>query len=297
MPDPTAGPGQVVVDVAIAPMLYIDTQIRAGAATQWFPMRPPYIPGVGVAGTVSAIGPGVSPNWLGLRVLSDCTGGYVERVAVPADGLIPVLPGVELTDAAALLHDGRTALKLADTAALKSGESVLITAAAGGLGLLLVQLAHAAGARVVGAARGTHKLDLAAAAGADEVVDYSAPGWPDRITGSIDVVFDGVGSDIGAAAFDRIADGGRFFAYGAPSGGAAAIDPAAADNRNVTVHGIDLVQLQPDEGHRLARRALDEAAAGRLRPRIGGTFPLADAAGAHAAIEAREIPGKALLLI
>lgn len=297
IPDPTAGPGEVVIDVAIAPLLYIDTQIRAGAATQWFPIRPPYIPGVGVAGTVSAVGPDVTPDWLGRQVISDCTGGYAERVAVPADGLIPVPAGVALDAAAALLHDGRTALKLADTAAVKAGESVLITAAAGGLGLLLVQVAHAAGARVVAAAGGEQKLGLAAAAGADERVDYSQPGWPDRITGPVDVVFDGVGTRIGGAAFDRIADGGRFFAYGAPSGGAAAIDPAQAAKRDVTVHGIDLVQLQPDEGRRLVRRALDEAAAGRLRPRIGRTFPLERAADAHAAIEAREAPGKALLLI
>jgi NADPH2:quinone reductase len=193
-------------------------------------------------------------------------------------------------------------MALAEGAKIRSGEGVLVVAAAGGLGIVLVQLAHAAGARIIGAARGKRKLALARELGADVVVDYSEAGWPDRVREAIggkgpDVVFDGVGGQIGRAAFEVTARGGRFSAHGAPSGAFAEIDPQEAERRGVTVRGIQHVQLAPADAKRLAERALSEAAGGRIRPVVGQTFPLERAVDAHAAIEGRGVLGKTLLLV
>jgi NADPH2:quinone reductase len=302
VPDPVPGPGQVVIEVAVAPVLFLDTQIRRGAAQDWFPARPPYVPGVGVAGRVIRGGKGVDGRWVGRRVVSDTDGGYASRAIVREEQLIEVPGGVDLRAAAALLHDGRTALGLADAAALPPGAWVLVLSAAGGLGILLVQLARAAGARVIGATRGKQKLDLATEMGAEVVVDYADPTWPELVhnaTGGAGpgVVFDGAGGKLGLAAFGVIPPGGRFFAYGTPGGGFAEIDPHEAERRAVTVRGIELVQFALEEGKRLTERALTEAAAGRITPVIGQTFPLERAADAHRAIEARDVVGKTLLLI
>ncbi len=301
--DPVAGPGQVVVAVSVAPVLFLDTQLRSGWGAEHFPKKLPYVPGAGVAGQVASVGEGVDPGWVGRRVVTDTgEGGYAEQVVVPVEGLIPVPDGLGLPEAAALLHDGRTALGLLETTGVTAGEWVLVTAAGGGLGILLVQMAHAAGARVVGAAHGKRKMDLALEMGAEAVIDYAEPGWPERVreaTGGAgpDVVFDGVGGQIGRAAFAITARGGRFSAHGAPSGGFAAIAPHEADQHGVTVRGIEQVQFAPEEGKRLVERALSEAAAGRIRPVIGQTFPLERAADAHAAIEAHGGVGKTLLVI
>ena len=178
-------------------------------------MKPPYVPGTGVAGWVASIGEGVDPGWIGRRVVTDTgDGGYAEQVVVPVESLIPVPDGLGLPEAAAL-HDGRAALGLLRTTGVTAGEWVLVTAAGGGLGILLVQLAHAAGARVIGVARGKRKLDLALEMGAEVVLDAAEPGWPERAraaTGGAgpDVVFDGVGGEVGRAAFAITARGGRF---------------------------------------------------------------------------------------
>jgi NADPH2:quinone reductase len=300
-PAPVAGAGEAVVDVSVVPVLFLDTQIRLGAA-KWFPVKPPYVPGVGIAGRVVSVGDGVDRTWIGREVISDIDhGGYVERAAVPADGSIAVPGGLGVADAAALLHDGRTALGLADDAQIQPGESVLVVGAAGGLGLLLVQLAHASGARVIAAARGERKLALARDQGADTLVDYSEPGWDEQVleaTGGsgADVVFDGVGAEIGRAAFQVTSRAGRFSAHGAPGGQFAEIHPQEAERRRVTIRGIERVQFTPAEGKRLTERALSEAAAGRIRPVIGQTFPLERADAAHEAIEGSQVTGKTLLL-
>jgi NADPH:quinone reductase len=133
------------------------------------------------------------------------------------------------------------------------------------------------------------------------IVDYSEPDWPRRVreaTGGTgpDVVFDGAGGELGRAAFEITARGGRFSAHGGPSGGFTEIDRYEAERRRVTVRGIEQVQYSPTELRRMTERALSEAAAGRIKPVIGRTFPLEQAADAHAAIEAREVVGKTLLL-
>jgi NADPH2:quinone reductase len=297
--EPAPGPDAAMVRVAVCDVLFLDTQIRRGVA-QWFPARPPYSPGLGVAGQVEAIGSDVSQEWMGRRVVATTPlgGGYAERAIAPASSLVAVPDDVELPEAVALLHDGRTALGLLETTGIERGDRVLVTNAAGGLGILLVQLAIAAGATVVAAARGAQKLQTLADLGADGTVDYTTAGWPDRVRDAFDgsgpnVVFDGAGGTIGTEAYALTAPGGRFSAHGAPGGEGADV----SDERGVTVRGIDDVQFEPAVATDLTRRAIAALAAGRLRPHLGQTFALADAGRAHEAIEARAAVGKTVLAV
>ena len=307
VPDLVPGPGEVIIAVSVADVLLLDAAIRSGRAAAWFPITPPYVPGNGVAGQVSAVGEGVDPGWAGRAVIARTgggggSGGYAEQARVQAGQLVAVPDGVSLPEAAAILHDGATALGLAAGTGIRSGERVLILGAAGGLGILIGQLARAGGAQVIAAARGKAKLDLLAGLGAGAVVDYSEPDWAlqvARATGGAgpDVVFDGVGGELGAAAFGLIADGGRFSAHGAASGGFAPIDADQAARRGVILRGIEQVQFGPGEHERLAGRALAALAAGRIRPVIGQDFPLLKAADAHRALETRSAVGKTLLTV
>lgn len=304
LPDPVAGPGEVVIDVSHVDTLFVETQIRSGAFSAYFPVRPPYVPGGGVAGTVHTAGEGVDAGWTGRRVIASVgfTGGYAERAVTSADHLVPVPDGLGLREAAALAHDGVTAAALMEATAPGPGERVLLLGASGGMGTLLVQLMHAAGAHVVAVARGERKTTLVRELGADDVIDGSDAEWAERARtaltaagGPADVVLDGVGGAMGAAAFALTADGGRFSAHGAPTGGFAPIDPQEAARRGITLRGIGDVQLTDAEYVRLAGRTLAEAAAGRLRPVIGHVYPLSQAADAHTAIEERGLLGKVLL--
>lgn len=308
-PEPVAGPGQLVIDVKVADVLFLDTQLRAGWGQEFFGIIPPFVPGDGVAGRAAAVGDGVSPRWLGRRVVARtgggggyAGGGYAERAAVREEYVAEVPDGLDLTDAAALLHDGPTAIGLAESTGVGQGEWVLVVGAAGGMGTLLVQLANGAGARVVGAARGREKLDLVRSLGAAVVVDYADPDWLHLVRQAAGVdgvaaVFDGVGGEAGTAAFAALAPGGRFSAHGAPSGDFAAINPDVAAARGVTVRGIEQTQFAPAAWRRLAERAMAEAVAGRLRPSIGQIYSLAHATDAHTAIEARAALGKTLLAV
>jgi NADPH2:quinone reductase len=292
-PDPVAGPGQAVVDVAFANITFIETQFRA---TGFGPFRPdlPMIPGNGVGGVVAAVGAGVDPGLVGRRVVASTggSGGYAERVAVDAGGLIPVPEEVALDDATALLADGRTALWVLDAAGVQAGERVLVLAAAGGVGTLVVQLARAAGAVVVGAAGGARKVEVVRGLGADVAVDYTGPAWADALE-PVDVVLDGVGGDLARAAVGTIASGGRILSFGAASGDRTVISDEDAGDRAVTV--VTAERLTPERQRVFTARALAEAAAGRLVPVIGQRVPLDRAADAHAAIETRATIGKTLL--
>ncbi|QKW32826.1 zinc-binding dehydrogenase [Actinomadura sp. NAK00032] len=301
-PDPVAAAGQVVVDVAVAGITFVETQIRRGV-DQWHAKPPlPHVPGGLVAGRVSSVGAQVDPDWLGRRVIATTgDGGFAERAAAPVGGLFRVPDGLGLPEAIALHSDGSTAQGLVENAEIGAGEWVLVEAAAGGVGSLLVQLARAAGARVVGAARGARKLDLIRELGAEAAVDYSEPDWTERVlkaTGGAgpDVVFDGVGGGIGRAAFEVTAPGGRFSVHGASSGEVTVIDPAEAQAKQVDVIGIEqLFEFRPNVV-RWAEQMMSQAAAGLVRPIIGQTFPLERAADAHAAIEQRTAVGKTLLV-
>ncbi|MFE3452161.1 zinc-binding dehydrogenase [Nonomuraea sp. NPDC059194] len=282
--DLVAGPGQVVVGVSAADVLAVEAQLRAGWGTEWFGTRPPFVPGTGVAGHVLSVGEGVDPSWLGRRVAAMVSGGYAEQAVAEVDALVPVPDGLALPEAAALLQVGPAALSLIDAAELRPGARVLVTGAGGGLGLVLVELAAAAGAEVTALASGTAKRRRAELLGAEHTKGAGR--------GRFDVVFDGVGGEQGARAFELTERGGRFFAYGVAAGGPAVVDVAEAERRGITVSGMEQVQFTPERFTRLAGRAF---AAG-ITPTIGLAVPLDRAAEAHAAIEGRTLVGKAVLL-
>jgi NADPH2:quinone reductase len=297
-PAPVPGSGETLVDVEIANVTFVETQVRAGTAPFHGPPLP-YIPGNGVGGTVVAVGEGVDSALVGTEVITslDGSGGYAERAVADAAALIPVPEGMAIADAVAILADGRTAMGLMDSAQVDAGETVLVEAAAGGVGSLLVQLARNAGAEVVAAAGGPRKLELARGLGAEVVVDYTEAGWADRVreeVGGVNVVFDGVGGAIGREAFELLVSGGRFCAFGLASGAFADVtdDEAAARGVGRVRNG----RASPEHLRELTRSALGEAASGRLRPLVGQRFPLAQAAAAHAAIESRATVGKTVLV-
>jgi NADPH2:quinone reductase len=301
--EPRPGSGDVVIEVEIANVTFVDTQIRAGKPPH--PAMLPALPAIlgnGVGGTVAGAGAGAGAGaWpAGRRVVASLngTGGYAGRVAVPAARLVEVPDGVAMRDAVALLADGRTAFGLAGRARLAAGDTVLIEAAAGGVGTLLVQLARQAGARVVALAGQPGKLAIARDLGADLTVDYSQDDWTRQVrdtVGDVNVVFDGVGGDIGLAAFGLLGAGGRFCPFGMASGSFTPVTAELAQAHQVTV--LRGAPASDEELLALVRTALAEAAAGRIRPVIGQDFDLAAAAEAHAAIEARQTIGKTLLTV
>jgi NADPH2:quinone reductase len=225
-------------------------------------------------------------------------GGYASRAIAAAGRMIEVPDGITLPDAVALLADGRTAFALADLAGLGANDTVLVEAAAGGVGTLLVQIARNAGARVVALAGGERKLRVARDLGADVAVSYQDGDWAERVrdtAGGVDVVFDGVGGNIGRAAFDLLRPGGRFCPFGMASGTFTPLTPELARARQVTV--LAGGTPDPEKLKGLVRMALAEAAAGRIRPVVGQEYELERAADAHAAIESRQTTGKTLLVV
>jgi NADPH2:quinone reductase len=301
--EPQAGPGQVVIDVEIANVTFVETQVRAGRPPH--PAMLPALPAIlgnGVGGTVADVGAGADRGLTGRRVVTSLsgTGGYAERAVAAGGQLVEVPAEVALRDAVALLADGRTALALTGRARPGKGETVIVEAAGGGVGTLLVQLARNAGARVVALASDARKLRVARDLGADIAISYGGPDWPREVrdaVGAADVVFDGVGGDIGLAAFGLLGPGGRFCAFGMASGSFAPVNAELAQQRQVSVLQGPGAGLSPGELTALVRGALAEAAAGRIRPVIGQQLPLARAADAHAAIEARATIGKTLLTV
>ena len=290
-----AGPDEVVIEVEFANVTFVETQVRAGRPPH--PSMLPALPAIlgnGVGGTVGEASPwAAAGSGQPERHRRVCRTGGLRRG--PADR-IP--DGLATRDAVALLADGRTALALAGRADLRAGETVLVEAAGGGVGTLLVQIARRAGARVIALAGQPRKLALARDLGADVTVDYSHDGWERQVrdlAGEVDVVFDGVGGDTGLAAFGLLRAGGRFCPFGMASGSFAPVTPELAQDRQVTVRAG--AGGSPEELAELARTALAEAVAGRLRPVVGQEFELDDAAWAHAAIEARETVGKTLLTV
>ncbi|MFF2513363.1 zinc-binding dehydrogenase [Streptomyces sp. NPDC058086] len=302
LPDPVPGPGEVVIDVAYVDTIFVETQVRTGWGREWFRVAPPYVPGGGVSGVVGALGAGVPDEWLGRRVTSYVTGSYAERAVAAVSALTVVPDALDLRSAAALVHDGVTATGLLELTAVGPTDRVLVLGASGGMGTLLVQLAHEREARVIGVARGDAKLDLVRDLGADDVVDATRDDWVSAarklLGGAVegaDVVLDGVGGDLGAAALPLTADGGRFSAHGAASGGFSPLDTEEAARRGIQLFGIADVQFSPADLRRFTSDVFAAAAAGRLRPVIGEVFPLGRAAQAHAAIEGRGLVGKVVL--
>jgi NADPH2:quinone reductase len=306
-PDPEPGEGQVRIRVAAAGVHLVDTTIRRGG--QLGPNPPPTLPmtpGREVAGTVDALGPGVDPGWLGRRVvahLGAVNGGYAE-LAVAAVGSLHELPTDLAYEAAvALIGTGRTAVAILELAALSTADVVLVTAAAGGIGALLVQAARRAGAVTVGAAGGPAKVDQVRALGADVAVDYSEPGWDGAVRAAlgdraVTVSMDGVGGTLGRTALELVGLGGRILFYGWASGEPTPFTVWDLYSGGLTVScAIGARILQGPGGLRgLEETSLALAASGAWTPLVGRPYPLADAAGAHRALESRATIGKTVLV-
>ena len=294
--DPEPGPGQVRIAVAAAGVHLIDTIIRRGVDHGPYPQPVlPAIPGREVAGVVDALGSGVDESWLGRRVvahLGQASAGYAERAVREVEALHALPDGLTDETAVAMIGTGRTTMAILDVAQITADDVVLITAAAGGIGSLLVQAARASGANVIGAAGGPEKVAHVRALGADLAIDYSAPDWTDAI-GEVTVALDGVGGEIGRAAFDALGAGGRLIVFGGASGGPIQFDVWELYRRGLTVSAAIGRPLRNQRA--LEERALGAAAEGRLIPAVQ-RFPLADAATAHAAIEARATIGKVVLI-
>jgi NADPH:quinone reductase len=293
--DPRPGPRQVRIATAAAGVHLIDTRLRAGVRMGALPLPElPAIPGREVAGVVDAVGDAVAYAWLGRRVVAHlgvAGAGYAERAVVDVEALHAVPDGLDDAAAVAMIGTGRTAMAVLDDARITADDVVLVTAAAGGIGSLLVQAARAAGATVIGAAAGPAKVAHVRALGADAAVDYSAPGWTDRV-GEATVALDGVGGELGRAALELLAPGGRLILYGFASGEPTRLTAGDLFQRGITVSAA--IGARARATRELEERALAAAGAAALVPAVQ-RFPLADAAQAHAALEERATIGKVVL--
>ena len=304
--DPRPGPGQARIAVAAAGVHLIDTALRAGRAMGPLALPDlPTIPGREVAGTVDALGPQVDEQWLGRRVvahLGQASGGYAELAVRETDALHALPDGLADDAAVAMIGTGRTALAILEVAQPTAGDVVLVTAAAGGLGSLLVQAARNAGKTVVGAAGGQAKVQHVARQGATVAVDYSAPGWSDTVREALDgrevtVALDGVGGALGRGALELLGPGGRLVLFGFSSGEPTRLSAGDLFSRGITASaaiGARIAQ-RPGGLRDLEQQALAAAADGRLVP-VVQRFGLADAAAAHEAIESRATAGKTVLV-
>jgi NADPH2:quinone reductase len=295
--DPVPSAGQALVEVRMAGVVYGDVIVRSGR----YPLPLPWVPGIEVAGRVVATGPGADKSLLGQTVVA-CTagqsGGYADLAAVMAPYAFPVPEGLALDAALAVFQAGALARGLLSAMRLEADDTVLVTAAAGRIGSLLVQLAKAAGATVIGAASRA-KLAAVAELGADHAVDYGTAGWPDRVREltsgrGATLVLDAVGGETATAAFAAAADGtGRIGLYGYASGAWPALDSQVIIRRGLTLSGpLAMVIRKPDSEQREdAWQALALAAAGKLTPRLHAQFPLERAADAHRELESRRSVG------
>ena len=303
LPDPRPGAGQVRIAVDAAGVHVLDTVIRGGHDGGPFPLPAlPMVPGREVAGVVEEVGPNVDSAWLGRRAvvhLGQASGGYAELALAAVDRLYEVPSAISAAIAVAVIGTGRTVVGILEYARLTSDDVVVITAAAGGLGTLFVQEAHARGATVVALAGGPAKIERARVLGADIAVDYLPAGWPDEVRNALDgrgatVVLDGVGGGIGRAAFELLRIGGRMVRFGWTSGAPAEIGADKFAAHGVTDLAITGAQLVPRMAE-LESAALDKAASGAWRPLVQD-FALAHAAEAHRAIESRATTGKVVLI-
>lgn len=262
-------------------------------------------PGREVAGTVAQAGPGVDASWVGKRVvvhLGMASGGYAALAAANAESLHEIPDGLSAELAVAMIGTGRTAVGILGLADLTAEDVVLVPAAAGGLGVLFVQAARAAGATVAGLAGGPEKVELVRSLGADVAFDYRDPGWPEQVIAALDgrrptLLLDGVGGAVGRAGLEMLDVGGRIVMFGWSAG-----EPTRFTTDDVVQGSLS---IQWVTGPRMLRRygglrgletqALAEAAAGRMVP-VVQRFALADAAGAHRALESRATTGKVVLV-
>jgi NADPH2:quinone reductase len=300
--EPTPGAGQAVVKLAAAGVNYIDVYFRTGAYKAPLPL----IIGLEGAGTVSAVGQGVTDVKAGDTVAwTGVPGSYAQMTAVPADRLVKLQAGVAPKDGAAAMLQGMTAHYLVKSSyPLKKGDTCLVHAAAGGVGLLLCQMGKMLGATVIGTVSTEEKAALAKGAGADHVILYSKQDFePEvkRITGGrgVDVVYDGVGATTFDKSLSCLRPRGFMILFGAASGPVPPLDLQIINQR-----GSLFVQRPSLNHHIAAREELVQRAGevlgwirdGRIKLRVEHQFPLAQAADAHRALEGRKTTGKILLI-
>ena len=302
VPTPTPGPGQVLVKLAAAGLNYIDVYQRTGHYSNTLP----YTMGLEGSGTVAAVGPQVTSFKAGEPVAyTGVPGAYAEYALVPAESLVRMPAGLDVTVGAAAMLQGMTAHYLAYTTyPLKPGDSCLIHAAAGGVGLLLVQMAKQCGARVFGTVSTEEKAALAREAGADEAILYTRQDFETevkRLTNGhgVNVVYDSVGQTTFEKSLNCLKPLGYLVLYGQSSGPVAPFDPAVLSAKG------SLFLTRPSLFHYIADRVslekragdvLSWIASGQLKMRIELTFPLANVAEAHRSLEGRKTTGKVLLI-
>jgi NADPH2:quinone reductase len=298
---PTLQPREAIVEVRAAGVNYIDTYHRTGL----YPADPPFIPGMEGAGVVTAIAPGVTEVAAGDRVAWAMTrGSYAQYAIVPADKLVKIPEGVSFDLAAASMLQGMTAHYLThSTFPLKPGDTALVHAAAGGTGLLLVQMAKMRGARVFGTTSTPEKAELARQAGCDEVILYTETDFQAevrRLTGGrgVDVVYDSVGAATFEKSLDSLRPRGMMVSFGNASGPVKPFSPLILSQKG------SLFLTRPTLVHYCATRqelveragdVLGWVASGKLSVRIHKVYPLAEAAQAHRDLEGRATSGKLLL--
>jgi NADPH:quinone reductase len=295
-------PGEVRVALRAIGVNYIDVYFRTGL----YPQRLPFVPGMEGCGVVEAIAPDVRRFAPGDRVAwAGVQGSYAERTNVPAERAVLVPDGVHDDVAAAVMLQGMTAHYLTfSTRATQPGDVCVVHAAAGGVGLLLIQLLARAGARVIGICSGAEKEKLARGAGAHEVLRYADPPFEQeirRLTGGrgADVIYDSVGRDTFQGSLKALRPRGMLVLYGQSSGPVPPFDPAqlnALGSLFLTRPSLAHYTLDRAELELRAGALFSAIAARQLDVRIGARFPLPEAAAAHRALEGRQTTGKVLLI-
>lgn len=298
-PDPMPGPRQVRIAVRAVGVHLVDTEIRSGRASGPWPLPElPMIPGREVAGVIDEVGTDVPQPWLGKRVVAHlgmASAGYAELAVANVEALHELPDALTFEHAVAMMGTGRMTQGILALAQPRAGETVLVTAAAGGIGTLLVQAARNAGAFVIGAAGGPAKVERVSA---DLAVDYTEPGWTGHLGDrQVDLLLDGVGGAEARAAFEKLEPGGRVVLFGWSSGKELEFSSSEVYAKLLTVTvalGPAVLRL-PGGLRALEERSLKEAAVGRLVPAVQ-TFALRDAATAHRALESRATVGKVVLI-
>ncbi|ADO70886.1 quinone oxidoreductase family protein [Stigmatella aurantiaca] len=301
-PEPVAGPGEVLVEIAAAGVNFMDTGVRRGLA--WTDMPNPKVLGVEGAGRLLSVGAGVDPAWVGRRVAwVYAPGSYAERISIPVDAIVPLPDAIDDRTGAAVMMQGLTASHFAtDFHPVQPGEVALVHAAAGGLGLLLTQIIKLRGGHVIGRVSHADKVAAAREAGADHVIVDTEGRFADeavRLSGGdgVHVVYDGSGPKTFHASLAALRRSGTFCWYGPVLGGPGPIDLMSLPKSIKLGYAVfsDHVATRELLRSRVAR-LFDWIAAGALKVRIGGVYPLAEAARAHADMESRRTTGKLLLI-
>jgi NADPH2:quinone reductase len=300
VPDPSPGPGEVLIRVEAVSIEGGDTLNRAGGVMA----SSPHIVGYQCAGTIIGLGEGVTDRSEGQRVVATMPwGSHAELATTPSLVTWVVPDGADIQQVACVPVAFGTAHDcLFEFGHLREGETVLIQAGASGVGVAAIQLAHRAGARVLATASSEDRLNRLWDLGLDTGIDYSQPGWVDRVKGAthgrgVDLVVDSVGGSILQGSLQCLAYRGRCITVGQAGREGKLVDLSTLGAGNQTITGVFLgAEIATPRAQQIIAELVDDVAAGRLTVPIDRTFPLADAAAAHAYIESRQAVGRVILL-